>query len=181
MLELTVNIGEEGGFFIRFACPCGQLHCDDEPLELEDDTNKDELNRLMRERLATFTNQNPRGVECSSCGERSTLASPPLAHWIHPDAQAGAGMSGSSKRRARRVTSARDGRERAEHLLARASSLPSQHGSVMRAAAARRGASAVLSEVDDALDELRARGYRELPDGRWLNPQGEIVRGSARP
>lgn len=62
-------------------------------------------------------------------------------------------MSGSTEQRAK-----------AQELLHRAVSVRNK-----------KQAALIGSEADLLLDELRSAGYRELPDGRWMNPLGQIV------
>jgi hypothetical protein len=70
-------------------------------------------------------------------------------------------------------------RTHAANLHARAASL--SHGKTKGRRRLRRQlaeASATVAEADAAIDALRARGYSQLPDGRWRNPDGLIVAGS---
>jgi hypothetical protein len=39
-------------------------------------------------------------------------------------------------------------------------------------------ATSVVARADQMLAELKSRGYRQLPNGRWVNPRGKIVKGT---
>jgi hypothetical protein len=63
-------------------------------------------------------------------------------------------------------------RRSAENLLRDA------NGLARRGATRSRDATRVVEEADRLIAELVAAGYRQLPDGRWANPLGQIVKGS---
>lgn len=84
MLEVTLtDAGDD--YTVRFACPCGNPHCDDEPLHVNVDQPLPELVGMVEERFLSrydaFVGRHAGGLRCAACSETSTLKAPILQWW----------------------------------------------------------------------------------------------------